>query len=123
MIKLKNIRKTTYSYMELEEWLEENKNTEASIDEMFEFFSNKFSVEDIVYLMDAYRMPKKEIKYHLDMYRQSCPKADELIFISTLTKLYKTDRETIIRRIQEIIVIENEEKTLNNGKKNKKRKK
>ena len=62
MISIKNIKKTTYSYIELEKWLEENKTTEASIDEIFDLFSKKFSVEDIIYLMDAYRMPKKEIE-------------------------------------------------------------
>ena len=123
MINIKNIKNTTYSYMELEEWLEKNKDTEASIDEMFDFFSKKFSAEDIVYLMDAYRMPKKEIEYYLSMYRSSKPKCDELIFVHNLAKLYKTDEKTIIRRIQEIIMIKNEKKTRNNSKKTKKRKK
>ena len=123
MIKIRNIKKTTYSYMELEQWLEENKSAEVSIGEMFDFFSKKFSPEDIVYLMDAYRIPKKEIEKYLDMYRRSHPKHDELDFIYNLSKLYKTDKQTIIRRIQEINIIEKEEKTLNNSKKTKKRKK
>lgn len=123
MIGIKNIKKTTYSYMELEDWLEKNKSTETSIDEMLDLFSKKFSVEDIIYLMDAYSIPKKEIEYYLLMYRKSKPKYDELDFIYNLSKLYKTDEQTIIRRIQEIIIIENEEKALNNGKKTKKRKK
>lgn len=120
MISIKNIKKTTYSYIELENWLEENKTTEASIDEMFDLFSKKFSVEDIIYLMDAYRMPKKEIEYYLNLYRRSNPKYDEVDFIYNLAKLYKTDEKTIIRRIQEIITIENEEKKLNSPKKTKK---
>lgn len=123
MIKIRNIKKTTYSYMELEQWLEENKSTGASIGEMFDFFSKKFSAEDIVYLMDAYRIPKKEIEKYLDMYRRSHPKHDELDFIYNLAKLYKTDEQTIIRRIQEINIIEKEEKNLNKSKKTKKRKK
>lgn len=120
MISIKNIKKTTYSYIELENWLEENKTTEASIDEIFDLFSKKFSVEDIIYLMDAYRMPKKEIEYYLNLYRRSKPKYDEVDFIYNLAKLYKTDEKTIIRRIQEIITIENEEKKLNSPKKTKK---
>lgn len=123
MISIKNIKKTTYSYMELENWLEENKNTEASIDEILNFFTKKFSVEDIIYLIDAYRIPKEEIEYYLMLYRTSKPKYDEVDFIYNLSKLYKTDERTIIRRIQEIILMEKEEKTLNNSKKNKKKKK
>lgn len=123
MINIKGLKKTTYSYMELEEWLEENKKVEASIDEMFDFFSKKFSLEDIIYLMDAYRMPRKEIEYYLNIYRRNKPKCDELDFVYNLSKLYKVSDKDIIRRIQEIIIIEKEEKTLNNTKKNKKRKK
>lgn len=123
MISIKNIKKTTYSYIELEKWLEENKTTEASIDEIFDLFSKKFSVEDIIYLMDAYRMPKKEIEYYLNLYRRSKQKYDEVDFIYNLAKLYKTDEKTIIRRIQELITIENEEKKLNSPKKTKKNQK
>ena len=86
-------------------------------------FSKKFSTKDIVYLIDAYRIPKKEIQYYLDIYRRSNPKYDELNFIYNLSKLYKTDERTVIRRIKEINIIEKEEKTLNNSKKRKKRKK
>ena len=123
MISIKQLNKTTYSYMELEQWLEENKNTETSINEMFDFFSKKFSVEDIIYLMDAYRMPKKEIERYLELYRKSSPKRDELDFIYNLSKQYKVDEQTIIRRIQEIIIIENEEKNINNTRKKQKTKK
>ena len=123
MISIKNIKKTTYSYIELEKWLEENKTTEASIDEIFDLFSKKFSVEDIIYLMDAYRMPKKEIEYYLNLYRRRKKKYDEVDFIYNLAKLYKTDEKTIIRRIQELITIENEEKKLNSPKKTKKNQK
>lgn len=123
MISIKNIKKTTYSYMELEQWLEENKTQEASIDELFDLFLKKFSIEDVIYLIDAYRMPRKEIENYLDMYRRSHPKHDELDFIYNLAKLYKTDQKTIIRRIGEINIIEKEEKTLNNSKKTQKRKK
>lgn len=123
MISIKDIKKTTYSYMELEDWLEENKNIEASIGEIFDFFSRKFSVPDVIYLMDAYRMPKKEIEYYLSMHKKSKPKWDEIDFIHNLSKLYKVDEQTIIRRIQEINMIENEEKIINNSKKTKKRKK
>lgn len=122
MISIKNIKKTTYSYMELEQWLEENKPLEVSIDEMFNFFSKKFSVEDVIYLMDAYRIPIKEIKYYLNLYHKSKPKYDEIDFIFNLSKLYNTDEQTIIRRIREIKIIEKEEKQHNNSK-NKKRKK
>lgn len=123
MINIKNIKNTTYSYMELEDWLEKNKNIETSIDEMFDFFSKKFSVEDIIYLMDAYRMPKKEIEKFLELYRKSSPKRDELDFIYNLSKLYKVDEQTVIRRIQEIIIIETEEKNINNTRKRQKNKK
>ena len=123
MISIKNINKTTYSYMELETWLEENKTTVVSIEEIFDLFSKNFSIEDVIYLMDAYRMPKKEIEYYLSIYRRSKPKYDEVDFIYNLAKLYKTDEKTIIRRIQEIITIENEEKKLNNPKNTKKRQK
>lgn len=120
MINIKNIRKTTYSYLELEAWLEENKTLEVSIDEMFDFFLKKFSAEDIVYLMDAYRIPRKEIKYYLNLYYKSKSKYDERDFIYNLSKLYKTDEKTIIRRIKEIKIIEKEEKQLNKSKKRKK---
>lgn len=123
MISIKNIKNTTYSYIELETWLEENKTTVSSIDQIFDLFSKKFSVEDIIYLMDAYRIPKKEIEYYLAIYRRSKPKYDELDFIYNLAKLYKTDEKTIIRRIQEIIVIENDENKHNNFKNAKKRRK
>lgn len=123
MISIKNIKNTTYSYMELEDWLEKNKSIEASIDEMLDFFAKKFSTEDIIYLMDAYRMPKKEIEYYLSIYRRSKPKYDELDFIYNLSKLYKVDERTIIRRIQEIITMEKDEKTINSPKKQKNRKK
>lgn len=123
MISIKNVKNTTYSYMELEDWLEKNKSIEASIDEMLDFFSKKFSTEDIIYLMDAYRMPKKEIEYYLSIYRRSKPKYDELNFIYNLSKLYKVDERTIIRRIQEIITMEKDEKTINSPKKQKNRKK
>ena len=123
MINIKNVKNTTYSYMELEKWLEENKNTEASIGEMFDFISKKFSAEDIIYLMDAYRIPKKEIEYYLSIYRSSKPKYDELDFIYNLSKIYKTDEQTVIRRIQEIIIMENNEKNINNARKRQKNKK
>ena len=123
MISIKHLKKTTYSYIELEEWIEKNKDTEASIDEMFNFFSKKFSTEDIVYLMDAYRMPKKEIEKYLELYRKSYPKYDELDFVYNLSKLYKVDKQTVFRRIQEIIIIEKEVKALNKTKKTKKMKK
>ena len=123
MITIKDIKKTTYSYIELEDWLEKNKKIEASIDELFDFFSKKFSVEDIIYLMDAYRMPKKEIEYYLNLYRRNKSNYDEKDFIYNLAKLYKTDEKTIIRRIEEIITIEIEEKERNNPKNIKKRRK
>ena len=123
MISIKNVKNTTYSYMELEKWLEENKNTEASIDKMFDFFLKKFSLEDIIYLMDAYSMPKKEIERYLELYRKSSPKRDELDFIYNLSKLYKVDEQTVIRRIQEIIIMENDEKNINNARKKQKTKK
>lgn len=123
MISIKNMKNTTYSYMELEAWLEANKTRETSVDEIFNLFSKKFSVEDVIYLIDAYRMPRKEIEYYLNIYRRSKPKYDERDFIYNLAKLYKTDEKTIIRRIQEIITIENGEKKLNNPKNTKKRRK
>lgn len=123
MISTKNIKKTTYSYMELEKWLEENKTQEASIEEIFDFFSKKFSPEDIIYLMDAYRMPKKEIEKFVQLYHETSPKCNELDFVYNLSKLYMVSEKDIIRRIQEINIIKREEKALNNTKKSKKRKK
>ena len=105
MISIKNIKKTTYSYMELEQWLEENKTQEASIEELFDLFSKKFSLGDIIYLMDAYRMPKKEIEKSVQLYHETSPKCDELDFIYNLSKLYKVSEKDIIRRIQEINII------------------
>ena len=42
----------------------------------------------------------------IEIYRKSSPKCDELDLIYNISKLYKVDEQTVIRRIQEIIIIE-----------------
>lgn len=106
-IKTRELLNGNYDFFELENWLEEVKKENMTVGEILQIFIENFSVEDIVYLLDAYHMPKKEIEEMLKKYDNANPKLDELKFINDMAIKYSVDKETIIRRIHEVRMLKN----------------
>lgn len=106
-IKARELLKGNYSFIELENWLEEAKEEKMTVSEILQIFIENFSVEDIVYLLDAYRMPKKDIEEKIKIYDNNSLKVDELKFVDDLALEYSVDKETIIRRIHEVRMLKN----------------
>lgn len=61
-----------------------------------------YSLEEISYLCRAILMPLKEISEYIEIYDNSRPKIDELIFVNNLCNKYHVDQKTLTARIREI---------------------
>ena len=121
-VKVNELKKGGHSFIELENWLEQNKDKIIIIDELFNILSYKFTFVEIMYLIDAYRMPRKEMKNLIEAYDNGNLKMDELKFIEELSNYYNVDKNTVKRRITEIRIINTLEKEELNGKNRKKTK-
>lgn len=99
-----------YNFSEIEKWIEETDLQNTSSKELLQMFVEEFDITDIIYLIDAYRMPKNEIEEALDIYDNSKIPLDEISFVNHLATKYSVDIATIIRRIQEVRYIKKVEK-------------
>ena len=106
-----NMDDTNHSFMELETIIKSADFTKISMSEFIDMYKDNLNIEDIIYLVDAYLMPKNEIEEALTIYRNNKPKMDELKFVEDLSKKYGVDIDTIIRRIQEVIVVKGQNST------------
>lgn len=75
------------------------------IHEIFAKEGKYLNILDEEYLTYAYIMPIEEIEKEIERYDNSKPKLDELKFISELVTLYNVEKYKVIRRIQEIRMI------------------
>ena len=94
----------------LEKWLDDN-YIESSED-MINYIYYLFNKEDAEYLTRCYFMPRDEIISAIKKYNSNSMNACELI-IQELMKKYDTDRNTVLSRLEEAVVINqliNEEK-------------
>lgn len=106
-----NIEDTNHSFMELEAIIKSADFTKMSMSQFIDVYKDNLNIEDVIYLVDAYLMPKEEIEEALAIYRNSHPKMDEIKFIENLSKKYGVDKDTVIRRIQEVIVVKGQKST------------
>lgn len=86
----------------LEEWLEEN--YDANSERMINYIYILFNEEDAKYLTKAYFMPRSEIMAIIKKYDMNNP-AIYGWTIQQLMKEYETDSNTILTRIEEVVVI------------------
>lgn len=54
------------------------------------------------YILEAYQMPIEQISRAIKMYDSSSPKLDAVKFVDDLCERYGVDRETIVKRIQNV---------------------
>lgn len=117
------INKGRYSFLDLENFLLENDFSKMSGIDFMNMLVNDFDMADVIYLIDAYRMPRSEITSVIESYDNSRPKANELLLVDNLASQYGVDRNTVVRRIQEVRIVNRKEKAINKGKKLKKEQK
>jgi len=123
-IKAKDIYKAgRYTFLELEHWLLWNDLSKISGAELMTTLLNDFDLADLIYLMDAYRMPRRQMISVVEEYDRSKPKLDELAFVRNLASAYNVDDATAIRRIQEVRMVNQQERAQSRGKITKKRQK
>lgn len=109
----------------LEKYIKENANIHMTLSEFIKIIAN-FSEEERNYIIIARLLPKEEISKAINYYDgQNFPiKVDELSFINSLSNKYSVDKNTIIKRIYQVRIINKFEKNQNkNQLKVKKRKK
>lgn len=101
---LKKNTLTPKRIIELERWLIENFSVvDKGNNELIKLLiDNKFSEDEIEYILTAYHIPLSDIQEQLNVYDNSKPRIDELKFIYDLQTKYHTDRKTIIRRIRTV---------------------
>ena len=80
------------------------------------------SEEQVKYLIMANTIPLEEIEQSLEYYdgHRFPIQVDELAFIINLSKKYSTDKNTILKRIRQVRMINEHKKMQNNTKKRKK---
>ena len=90
-------------YIELENWLLNNIQNNMSLEELIEILWN-FSKEEREYIIMAKQMPKEEIEKSIEYYDsfKGLNRLDAIKFVNDLAQKYSTDRETIIKRIQQV---------------------
>lgn len=112
---------TTNRSIELETWIKENELKIMTIEEAIKLLSN-FSEEERNYIFNAKKLPIEEIAEAIKWYDNYnfLQKPDELLFVNNLFRKYRVDKNTIIRRIQEVRRIMNAEKSKVKAKKRKK---
>lgn len=104
----------------LEEWLEEN--YDANSERMINYIYILFNEEDAKYLTKAYFMPRSEIMAIIKKYDMNNPALYEMV-VQKMMHDYETDRETIIERMEDAVMVnysimqEKEHKCNNKGKK------
>ena len=90
-------------YIELENWLLNNIQNTMPLEELIEILWN-FSKEEREYIIMANQMPKEEIEKSIEYYDsfKGLNRLDEIKFVNDLAQKYKTDSETVIKRIQQV---------------------
>ena len=116
-IKTKDIyKKGRYTFLELEQWLLWNDLSKVNGDELMTTLLNDFDLADVIYLMDAYRMPRRQMIGVVSEYDKGKSKFDELAFVRNLANLYNVEDGDVIRRIQEVRIVNREERAQSKGK-------
>ena len=101
-------------------WLEEN--YDANSERMINYIYILFNEEDAKYLTKAYFMPRSEIMAIIKKYDMNNPALYEMV-VQKMMHDYETDRETIIERMEDAVMVnylimqEKEHKCNNKGKK------
>ena len=105
----------------LENYIKENENTIMTFNEFIKTISN-FTEEERIYIITAKLLPKIDFTEVITYYdNQKFPiQVDELAFINDLSKKYSIDKNTIIKRIRQVRMINKFEKPLIKVKKRKK---
>lgn len=123
-IKAKDIyNEGRFNFLELEQWLLWNDLSKMNGDELMRTLLNDFDMPDVIYLMDAYRMPRRQMISVVAEYDKTKPKMDATQFVRNLANTYGVDDDTAIRRIQEVRMVNQLERAQSRGKKVKKRQK
>lgn len=123
-IKAKDIyNEGRFNFLELEQWLLWNDLSKMNGDELMRTLLNDFDMADVIYLMDAYRMPRRQMISVVTEYDKTKPKMDATQFVRNLANTYGVDDDTAIRRIQEVRMVNQLERAQSRGKKVKKRQK
>ena len=60
------------------------------------------TIEESEYLYEVYLMPIEEISKEIKRYDSSHPRLDGVKFVDNLKERYHVDRETIVKRIQNV---------------------
>lgn len=109
---------STKRCIELENWLKSNIQNTMSLEDLIEILWN-FSKEEREYIIMANQMPKEEIEKSIEYYDsfKGLERLDELKFVNDLAQKYSTDRNNIIKRIQQVRSIIRIEKLKNKQRK------
>jgi len=67
-----------------------------------EMISEIRTIEESEYLYEVYLMPIEGIYKEIKRYDNSCPKLDAVKFVDNLKEKYNVDRETVVKRIQNV---------------------
>ena len=67
--------------------------------------NNKLSIPELVYYIEAIKMPYQEILDAIKLYDSKKPYADELKLVQDLSQKYNVEREDIIKRIQDVRIL------------------
>jgi len=60
------------------------------------------TIEESEYLYEVYLMPIEDIYKEIKRYDNSCPKLDAVKFVDNLKEKYNVERETVVKRIQNV---------------------
>lgn len=69
--------------------------------------NNKLSIPELVYYIEAIKMPYQEMLDAIKWYDIAKPYIDELKFVRDLSQKYNVERDDIINRIQDVRRINN----------------
>ena len=105
----------------LENYIKENENNIMTFNEFIKTISN-FTEEERTYIITAKLLPKTDFTEVIAYYDgQKFPiQVDEITFINNLSKKYSIDKNTVIKRIRQVRMINNFEKSSIKAKKRKK---
>lgn len=88
-------------FIELEQFLKDNILKTVTIKEGLDSLLKLNTIEKN-YLILAYLLPKEEIEEAINLYDNTRPRVDELLFVHSLSIKYNVDKNTIIKRIQQV---------------------
>lgn len=94
-----NIKRKVEIEVEFAKLLNIFENRDKALKEMI---SEIRTIEESEYLYEVYLMPIEDIYKEIKRYDNSCPKLDAVKFVDDLKERYHVDRETVVKRIQNV---------------------